>query len=73
VLAQPVYALSMTAGDWHRDGTRDHEIREARLVLSILPSMTAGHYDLRVKELGRRGTAVLHWNAARSDYWVPAP
>jgi hypothetical protein len=35
--------------------------------------MTAGHYDLRVTEIGKkRSTAMLHWDAAQRTYWVPA-
>lgn len=71
VLAQPIYASSMIAGDWHSNGTREHQVNESKLVVAIAPSMTAGHYDLRVKELGTRNTAILHWRAATSAYWVP--
>jgi len=71
VLAQPIYASSMTAGDWHTNGTRDHEFTESKLTLAIAPSMTAGHYDLRVKEPGTKHQATLHWNAAAGVYWVP--
>lgn len=71
VLAQPIYASSMIAGDWHKDGTRDHQVTESKLVVSIAPSMTAGHYDLRVRELGAKHAALLHWNAAAGVYWVP--
>ena len=72
VLAQSIYASSMTAGEWHKDGTRDHQFTESKLALSIAPSMTAGHNDLRVKELGTKHQAILHWNAATGVYWVPS-
>jgi len=72
VLAQPIYASSMTAGDWHKNGTRDHTFTESKLVLAITSSMTAGHYDLQVKELGTKHQAVLHWDTGKGAYWVPA-
>lgn len=72
VLAQPIYASSMIAGDWHKNGTRDHQVTESKLVVAIAPSMTAGHYDLRVRELGTKHQALLHWNAAAGVYWVPS-
>lgn len=71
VLAQPIYASSMIAGEWHKNGTRDHQFTEAKLVLAIASSLTAGHYDLRVRELGTKREVMLHWNAAAGVYWVP--
>jgi len=72
VLAQPIYASSMIAGDWHKDGTRDHQFTESKLTLAVASSMTAGHYDLRVRELASKHQAVLHWDAAKGVYRVPS-
>lgn len=73
ILVQPIYASKMTAGDWNKDGTRQHEVSEGKLILGVLPHITAGHYDLRVTEIGeKRSTAVLRWDAAQRAYWVPA-
>ncbi|WP_164871811.1 SH3 domain-containing protein [Solirhodobacter olei] len=72
ILAQPIYVMKMTAGDWNKDGTRQHDVSEDRLVLAVLPHLVAGHYELRVAELGKQPrSAILRWNPARQVYWVP--
>lgn len=71
VLAQPIDADGIYS-DWNKDGTRQHVESEAKLTLVVLPHMTAGHYDLRVTEIGKKGsTSVLRWDAAQRAYWVP--
>lgn len=71
VLVQPIYVSKLTAGDWNPNGTRQHQEDEATLVVAVLSTMTAGHYDLRVSERGTHNKAVLHWDKAAGVYWVP--
>ena len=42
-------ALSDSAGDWHKDGTRDHHIIDDANVLVVAKTMTNEHYDLQVR------------------------
>ncbi len=55
VLAVPMSAYADIAGEWHKDGTRDHDITDAGNVLVISKHVTDGHFDLIVKN--RKG----HW------------
>jgi hypothetical protein len=72
VLAQPIYVSRPTAGAWNADGTRRHQEDEATLVIAVLPTMTTGHYNLRVSERGRHNRTILRWDATAGVYWVPA-
>jgi hypothetical protein len=68
VLAVPMSADADIAGDWHKDGTRDHDISEAANVLIVSPHVTNGHFDLIVK--GRTGGAqqVFRWTKDAGVY-----
>ena len=68
VLAAPMFAFEDIAGDWHPDGTRDHDISEASKVLVISQRKTAGYYDIELREKGARGGATLQWSAAERGY-----
>ena len=49
VLAAPISAFRNIAGDWHPDGTRDHDISDEGSILIVSSNCTAGHFDLIVK------------------------
>lgn len=49
VLATPMSAFKDIAGDWHKDGTRDHQITDDADILVVASHRTAGHFDLIVK------------------------
>lgn len=49
VLAVPMSAFQDFAGQWHRNGTRDHTLIDETNILIVAPVRTAGHYDLLVK------------------------
>lgn len=49
VLASPMSAFEDIAGEWHKDGTRDHQITDDANILVVTPHRTAGHFDLIVK------------------------
>lgn len=69
VLVQPIYAMQMTAGDWNTDGTRVHQVDEAKIVLGVSSALTAGHYDLTVKQLGAHAAPhIVLWDAAKDVY-----
>ena len=68
VLAAPMSAFSDIAGDWHKDGTRDHDVTDVGNVLVMLPHQTAGHFDVELRQRRGKGRQVWRWDAARSTY-----
>ena len=49
VFAAPMHAQRTIAGDWHKDGTRDHQQTDAANLLVVASTGTAGHFDLIVR------------------------
>ncbi|WP_157134727.1 hypothetical protein [Sphingomonas sp. PAMC 26605] len=68
VLAVPTIALTFTAGEWHRDGTRDHEIEEGANVILLAEHLTAGHADLTVRSRVTRDERLFRWNPSSMRY-----
>jgi hypothetical protein len=68
VLTAPMFAFEDIAGEWHPDGTRDHDIAEASKLLVLSKRKTAGYYDIELREKGARGGSTLHWSAADRAY-----
>lgn len=68
VLAAPMSAYSDVAGDWHKDGTRDHDITDAANVLVVTPQVTEGHFDLIVKARTGGKQQVYRWAKAAGAY-----
>lgn len=64
VLAVPMSSYTDIAGDWHKDGTRKHDITQSANILIVSKHSTNGHFDLRLKS--RTG----HWQ--RHYQWSPA-
>jgi hypothetical protein len=54
------------------DGIRQHQEAETALVIAVLSTMTAGHYDLCASERGAHNQVMLHWTGAAGVYWVPS-
>jgi hypothetical protein len=65
ILSTLMRSGSLLAGAWHKDGTRDHKEHGAdiRTTISILKTMTLGHFDLLKKQGKRR--AILKWDGNR--------
>ena len=70
VFAQPMMFSKMIAGDWHKDGTRSHDMSDGSNTLNVLPGTTAGYHDLQLRE--RRGTwrQTWRWSDASQSYQV---
>ncbi|EUK18359.1 hypothetical protein [Commensalibacter papalotli (ex Servin-Garciduenas et al. 2014)] len=70
VLKADMYHFENIAGDWHKDGTRDHDISEEEYVLSILPHQTTGFYDIKHTQKGSRNNngKIYHWNDQKLQY-----
>ncbi|MBZ5795563.1 hypothetical protein K8353_36110 [Burkholderia contaminans] len=68
VFAQPMMFYRNIAGDWHRDGTRDHDITEGSNTLNVLPTSTAGFHDLQLRQRGGKWRQTFRWSAADGEY-----
>jgi hypothetical protein len=68
VFAEPMMFSKMLAGDWHEDGTRDHEESDGSKALVVLGSKTAGFYDLQLRGIGEKTGDVYHWSAQARRY-----
>ena len=71
VFATDTYRLANYAGEWHEDGTRDHDIQENKYIIQILPHSTNGMKDLKWSEhgKGKKDKPVIYrWNAAKRKY-----
>ncbi|HDR9481845.1 TPA: hypothetical protein QDC20_003260 [Burkholderia aenigmatica] len=68
VFAQPMMYYQDVAGDWHRDGTRDHDITEASNTLNVLPASTEGFHDLQLRQRGGKWRQTFRWSPADGEY-----
>nr|WP_310143695.1 hypothetical protein [Burkholderia ambifaria] len=60
------------AGDWHRDGTRDHDITEGSNVLNVLLTWTEGFHDHQLRQLGGKWRQTFRWSAGDGEYQLRA-
>ncbi len=68
VFAQPMSFFKSIAGDWHPDGTRDHDMSDASNILVVLPEKTDGYFDLQLRQQGGKWRKTLKWSAAERAY-----
>lgn len=68
VLALPMSAYANLAGDWHKDGTRDHDITDSANVLQVSAHSTDGHFDLIAKNRKERWQRVYSWSKETGAY-----
>ncbi|PWK33971.1 hypothetical protein [Cupriavidus plantarum] len=54
VFAAPMSFMKMIAGDWNKDGTRNHDVTDGSNVLVVSDRATAGYRDLQLRE--RKGS-----------------
>ena len=66
ILAEPMFSFVDIAGSWHKDGTRDHDIEEHKLVLQMATRKTNGYYDILMK--GGDVTRALRWSTRETAY-----
>lgn len=71
VLSEPIYYYQDLAGNWNKDGTRNHGLHESQNVLSVLPNKTQGYFDLQMRTLKGKWKKVFKWDHAAQRY-VPA-
>lgn len=65
VLSTLMRSSSVTAGEWHKDKTREHLVHGSQTgaTISVLKTLSHGHFDLLKKQGGRQ--AVLKWDGNR--------
>jgi hypothetical protein len=68
ILATTMSFSKMLAGDWHKDGTRDHDLSEGANVLVVTRHMTGGHFDLLQRARGGGASRLVKWSAAAKRY-----
>ncbi len=68
VLAAPMSAYEDIAGDWHKDGTRDHDITDAANLLIVTAHATGGYFDLLLKSRTGHASRTYRWSAASAAY-----
>lgn len=68
VFAQPMMYTKMLAGDWHKDGTRDHIETDASNVLSVLNGTSHGFHDLRLQQRSGKWHRTFRWSASQQRY-----
>jgi hypothetical protein len=68
VLAVPMSSYRSIAGDWNKDGTRNHETTEGANVLIVTKQMTSGHFDLLLKSRTGKGQQLYRWSATANAY-----
>ena len=68
ILAVPMSFSKNIAGEWHKDGTRDHDISEGANVLIVTTDRTDGYFDLQLRSRTDNSRRLLKWSAATSDY-----
>lgn len=68
ILAVPMSAYQDIAGDWHKDGTRDHQITDAANVLIVTGHSTDGYFDLRLNRRAGHSSRTYRWSAATGTY-----
>lgn len=70
VLKVNTYHFENIAGEWHEDGTRDHDISEKEYVLSILPHQTNGFSDIKRTQKGARNKKgkIYRWDSQKLSY-----
>ncbi len=68
ILSVPMSAYSDTAGDWHKNGTRDHTIKDGSNLLVVTPHAVDQHYDLAVKSRSGHWQRLYRWSKAAAAY-----
>ena len=68
VFSDLVYYYSDIAGDWNKDGTRQHDISESKYILKLRSAKTQGFYDLEVVNLQDKSSQIFRWSESLQQY-----
>jgi hypothetical protein len=67
ILDVPIAVQKMTAGDWNRDGSRQHDYADAELVIDVLPR-ALGKADLLLRSVDTRRGVTYQWLGTSRGY-----
>ncbi len=69
LLTAPVYAMQNFSGDWHKDGTRAHEVNENKLVVVVMPTEHDGYKDVVIRQVrGGHHVFKMQWSSKQKKY-----
>lgn len=70
VLSVATYEYENIAGEWHNDGTRDHDITTSEYILKILPQQKNGFYNIlwQEKSVKKPEQRIYTWNNQKQHY-----
>lgn len=68
ILSEPMYFYQDIAGDWNKDGTRQHDISEGKNILKVLKTQTDGFNDLQIKSLDSKWQQTFKWSSKDQRY-----
>lgn len=68
IFVAPISAFSDVAGDWHKDGTRDHTITDAANTLSVSAHRSNRYDDLIVTSANGCWERVYRWSMSARAY-----
>lgn len=68
VFTAPMMYYKMIAGDWNKDGTRNHDMYEGSNLLNVQGAATAGFHDLQLRERGGKWRRTYRWSEASGNY-----
>ncbi|WP_213134160.1 hypothetical protein [Citrobacter sp. FP75] len=68
VFSSLVYQYQDIAGDWNKDGTRQHDISESKYILKLRSAKTQGFYDLERVDLQDKSSHIFRWSESLQQY-----
>lgn len=68
VYSDLVYQYTDIAGEWNKDGTRQHDISESKYILKMRSAKTHGFYDLERVNLQDKSSQIFRWSESLQRY-----
>lgn len=62
IFSEPMYYFKDIAGNWNKDGTRNHEVYEGENTVSVSDAKTNGYFRLIVKSTKKRWRKSFLWD-----------
>lgn len=68
VYSDLVYQYTDIAGEWNKDGTRQHDISESKYILKMRSAKTHEFYDLERVNLQDKSSQIFRWSESLQRY-----
>lgn len=68
VFSEPIYVFKDMAGDWNKDGTRQHHVYEGENILRVTQIAHHGYFDLIVQSKQKGWRKVFQWDPRALRY-----